>query len=160
MKYCIPITMLSVCLWLMQSAPSIDLEKQKAELLQIHRTDREAHFKTDVELLQQSAPEEFIAVSEGRIDRIKKADEKKHFSEYFAGAKYYEWDDLEQPIIRISDDGSMAWMITRIKVRRTQKNAEGKEAERKFVYAGIMTYEKRDKKWIRIANVSTFEPAN
>ena len=144
----------------MQSAPSIDLEKQKAELLRIHRADREAHFKTDVELLQHSAPEEFIAVSSGKIDRIKKADEEKQFREYFAGAKYYEWDDLEQPIIRVSNDGSMAWMITRIRVRRTQRDREGKQVERKFVYAGIMTYEKRDKKWIRIANVSTFEPAN
>jgi hypothetical protein len=159
MKYCIPIAMLSVCLWLMQSASSIDLEKEKADLLQIHRTDREAHFKTDVELLQQSAPEEFIAVSNGKIERIKQAVERQQFSEYFAGAKYYEWDDLEPPIIRISNDASLAWMITRMKVRRVQKDAAGKEVERKFVYAGIMTYEKLGGRWVRVANVSTFEPS-
>ncbi len=65
---------------------------------------------------------------------------------------------MEEPIIRISQDGSMAWMITRVRVRRTQKDATGKEREQKFNYAGIMTYEKKDGKWMRVANVSTSEP--
>jgi hypothetical protein len=111
-----------------------------------------------VELLQQDAPEEFIAVSGGKVYRSKKADGRKQFTEYFRGAKYYEWDDVEEPILRISKDGSMAWMITRVRVRRTQKDAAGVEREEKFVYAGIMTYEKQAGKWMRVANVSTFEP--
>jgi hypothetical protein len=51
-------------------------------------------------------------------------------------------------------------MITRIRVKRTQKDAAGVEKERKFIYAGIMTYEKKAGKWLRVANVSTFEPPN
>ncbi len=41
------------------------------------------------------------------------------------GATYYEWDDVEEPIVRVSNDGSMAWMITRVRVRRTQKGDAG-----------------------------------
>ena len=52
----------------------------------------------------------------------------------------------------------MAWMITRVRVRRVQKDTAGVEREERFVYAGIMTYEKRKGKWVRVANVSTFEP--
>ena len=81
------------------------------------------------------------------------------FTGYFRDAKYYEWDDVEEPIIRISNDASMAWMITRTRVRRVQKTADGTEKEEKFVYAGIMTYEKRDGRWVRVANVSTAEPS-
>jgi hypothetical protein len=135
-------------------------EKEKAELLRMHKAAREAHFKTDVGLLQKSSPEEFIAVSRGKIHRVRKADERKRFEEYFRGAKYYEWDDIEEPIVSVSKDGSMGWVITRIRVRRTQKDAAGAEQEEKFVYAGIMTFEKRDGKWVRVANVSTFEPPN
>lgn len=135
-------------------------EKARAELLRVHQSDREAHFKTDIELLLRNAPEEFITVSSGKIHRVTKSDERKHFTGYFKDAKYYEWDDLEEPIIRISRDGSMAWMITRIRVRRTQKSEAGAEREQKFIYAGIMTYEKLDGKWVRVANVSTFEPSN
>ena len=143
-----------------QTQTPVYLEKEKSELLRLHKTDREAHFKTDVDLLQQSSPEEFIAVSGGKIHRTDKATERKQFEGYFRGAKYHEWDDVEEPIIRISKDGSMAWMITRIRVKRTQKDAAGEETERKFIYAGIMTYEKKAGKWVRVANVSTFEPLN
>jgi hypothetical protein len=136
---------------------AVDLEKEKADLLVLHKADREAHFKTDVDLLQASSPDEFISVSDGKIYRTTKADERKRFTDYFKDAKYQEWDDVEAPVVRIAKDASMAWMITRVRVIRTQKDATGVERERKFIYAGIMTYEKRAGKWIRVANVSTFE---
>lgn len=137
-----------------------NLEREKAELLRLHRSAREAHFKTDVEMLFENSPEEMISVSRGKISRPGKAEGRKMFAEYFRGAKYYEWDDAEEPIISVSKDASMAWMITRIRVRRVQRDAAGAEREEKFVYAGIMTYEKRDGRWVRVANVSTFEPPN
>src|SRR3954466_3940565 len=137
--------------------PSADLEKEKAELLRIHKSDREAHFMTDVDRLLENSPEVFISVGRGEINRSSKEDAHKMFTGYFKDAKYYEWDDLEEPIVRVSNDASMAWMITRYKVRRVQKQADGTEKEQKFVYAGIMTYEKRNGRWIRVANVSTFE---
>src|SRR3954447_21127422 len=138
--------------------PSADLEKEKAELLRIHKSDREAHFRTNVDWLLENSPEEFISVGRGKINRSSKDDARKMFSGYFRDAKYYEWDDAEEPIIRISNDASMAWMITRTRVRRVQKKADGAEQEEKFVYAGIMTYEKRDGRWVRVANVSTADP--
>ena len=141
-----------------QAQPPVDLEKEKAELLRLHRSGREAHFKTDVELLLANSPEEYVGVRAGKISRSTKAGARKMFTEYFRGAKYYEWDDLEEPIIRVSKDGSMAWMITRVRVRRVQKDKAGAEVEEKFVYAGLTTYEKQGGKWMRAANASTFEP--
>src|SRR5205823_14662808 len=95
------------------AGPSADLEKEKAELLRIHKSDRDAHFKTDVDRLLENSPEEFISVGRGKINRSSKEDAHKMFTGYFRDAKYYEWDDVEEPIIRISNDASMAWMITR-----------------------------------------------
>jgi hypothetical protein len=45
----------------------------------------------------------------------------------------------------------------RTRIRRVQKKPDGTEKEEKAVYAGIMTYEKRDGRWVRVANVSTAE---
>ena len=140
-----------------QAQSKVDLEKEKAELLKIHEAGRRAHFNTDVNLLLEGAPDQFISVSRGKISRSTPADTRKMFESYFKDAKYFEWDDLEPPIVRVSADASMAWMIVRTKVRRTQKDSSGAEREEKFVYAGIMTYEKRDGRWVRVANVSTFE---
>jgi hypothetical protein len=154
------IPLLVACAASASAEPSADLEKEKAELLRIHKADREAHFKTDVDALLENSPEEFISVGRGKINRSSKEDARKMFTGYFRDAKYYEWDDAEEPIIRISNDASMAWMITRTRVRRVQKKADGAEQEEKFVYAGIMTYEKRDGRWVRVANVSTAEQLN
>jgi hypothetical protein len=123
----------------------------------VHRADRQSHFQTDANLLVRHSSDEFISVSNGKISRATRAEVKQAFEASFKNAKYFEWDDLEPPIIKVSNDASMAWMIVRIKVRRTQRDESGKENERSFVYAGIMTYEKRNGKWLRIANVSTFE---
>lgn len=139
---------------------SVDVEREKAELLRLHRASREAHFKTDADLLVKDAPEVMVSVSRGKINRPSREDTRRMFTEYFRGAKYFEWDDLEEPVVSVSRDGSMAWMITRIRVRRVQRDASGAEREEKFVYAGIMTYEKRGGRWTRVANVSTFEPPN
>ena len=160
MKPLTVILLFVACAVCASAQPSVDLEKEKAELLRLHRSDREAHFKTDVDALLANSPDEFISVGRGKINRSKQADVRKMFTGYFRDAKYHEWDDLEEPIVRVSNDGSMGWMITRTKVRRVQKNAAGEEKEEKFVYAGIMTYEKRDERWVRVANVSTFEPQN
>lgn len=48
-------------------------------------------------------------------------------------------------------------MITRTKVRRVQVDESGGRRELEFIYAGIMTDEKRKEQWICTANVSTFE---
>ena len=159
-KYFVILLFLVVSPSATRAQAAVDLEKEKAELLRLHKADREAHLRTDVELLQRSSPEEFISVSRGKIHRAQKSDERKLFTEYFRGAKYYEWDDAEDPIVRVSKDGSMAWMITRVRVRRTQKGPTDEEKEEKFIYAGIMTYEKVDGRWVRVANVSTFESPN
>lgn len=128
------------------------------QLLKIHESDRRAHFETNATQIMEHATDKFISVSNGKIQQSTRGDNLKFFEEYFKGAKYYEWDDLEPPIVRVSDDASMAWMIVRTKVRRAQTQSDGKTTERSFVYAGIMTYEKKDGQWVRVANVSTFEP--
>src|SRR3954471_12118199 len=127
MKHLTIILLVVACAVCASAQPSANLEKEKAELLRLHKLDREAHFKTDLDLLLQTAPEEFISVSRGKISRSSKADDRKMFAQYFRDAKYYEWDDMEEPIIRISNDATMAWMITRTRIRRVQKNAAGGE---------------------------------
>jgi hypothetical protein len=137
---------------------SVDLEREKAELLRLHRNDREAHFKTDVALLQERTPDVMISVANGRVRRVPKAEQRQSFTEWFRGATYQEWDDLEDPIVRVSNDATMAWIITRLRVRRLKKGADGVERQEGFVYAGIMTYEKVNGRWMKVANVSTVEP--
>jgi hypothetical protein len=53
----------------------------------------------------------------------------QNFARYFAGAIYYEWEDLQPSIVQVAQDASIAWMIVRTKVRRTQAAAVGQVEE-------------------------------
>jgi hypothetical protein len=133
------------------------VEKAKQELLAIHASHRKAHFDTDAQALITNQAESCIYVRDGAIHHTSRDASLQQFERYFENATYYEWDDLEPPIIQVSQDASLAWMITRTKVRRAQLDESGEPRESEFVYAGVMMYEKRDGQWICTANVSTFE---
>jgi sugar lactone lactonase YvrE len=141
------------------SGPSarVDPEAARRELLALHEADRRAHFATDAALLASSGGPSFLSVSRGRLEHIAPEAERAFFEDYFRGARYEAWDDLEPPVVRVSDDGSMAWMITRLRVKRSGPGPDGKPQEQAAVYAGVMTYAKRGGRWIRTGNVSTFE---
>jgi len=138
---------------------AIDLDQETAELLRIHAQDRQAHFGLDPELILEHQGEPFVTVGNGRIDEASRDEVGAHFARYFAGAAYTEWDDLEPPRVRISADATLAWMIVRNRVLRSQTQPDGTVVQRQFVYAGLTGYVKRNGTWYRIANVSTFEPA-
>jgi hypothetical protein len=132
--------------------PPVDLDRERAALLEMHRREIRAHIERDAAWIGATTAEEFVSATGGRIDRTTRKDVQSFFEKYLEGATYPVYEDLEPPIIRISDDGSMAWILSRMKVRRIEDGAE-----RSFVYAGIMTYEKRDGAWVRVSNASTFE---
>lgn len=134
------------------------IAQARQELLAIHAHDRRAHFATDADALLAYHPDTFINVRDGAIRRMPRETIRENFKTYFANAEYHEWDDLEPPVIQIAQDASIAWMIVRTRSRRTKTDDLGNAQQEEFVYAGIMTYEKREGQWIRTANVSTFEP--
>ena len=136
----------------------VDLERERAALLRQHQLDREAHFKRDARALVNGFAAETVYVRDGRVERRTKADNLRRVEKYFASAEFSEWDDLEPPVIRISPDGKMAWMIVRMKAKYTHTDEKGEKRAKEFVCAWLSTYEKQDGRWLHVANASTFRP--
>jgi uncharacterized protein (TIGR02246 family) len=130
----------------------------KAELLALHQADRRAHFDCDVDAILSTIGPDFTFVRDGKIKVMTRDAVRKQFTQYFDGAQFSAWDDLEPPIIHVSPDGQMGWMIVRVKVVYTKTDSSGKKSEDESVIAWMSAYEKRDGKWLHIANASTFEP--
>jgi hypothetical protein len=128
----------------------------RAALLDILSEMRRAHFTTDVALLLAHDADPLLVVCEGEIKASSRAEMVARFTDNFRGATYQEWDYVEQPIIRMSDDASIAWAISRVRVRRTIRRPGDTEDEQRFIYAGVDTYERRGESWVHTANVSTF----
>jgi hypothetical protein len=140
--------------------PPVDVEAAKAELLALHQADRRAHFARDVNALVAALPPEFkfTFVRDGRIETQSRDNLRHRFTEYFLGAEFSAWDDLEPPIVHVSPDGRMGWMIVRVKIAYTKTDATGAKSKEETVMAWMSAYEKRDGKWLHVANVTTVEP--
>ena len=134
------------------ASPAPDLAAERNALLEMHRAEIRAHVELDAAALAEDHGDDFVSVTRGKISRSSSDETRRFFESYFEGASYPQYEDAQPPIVRVSDDGSMGWIISRTRVRRVK---DGKESS--FVYAGMMAYEKRNGRWVRVANVSTFE---
>ena len=146
-----PVTILKLPLEV-PGAPAPDLAAERQALLDLHLAANRAHIELDAEALARDHGDDFVSATRGKISRSTKAQTREFFTGYFKGASYPQYEDIEPPIVRVSDDASMGWVLTRTRVRRVEN---GKEEG--FVYAGVMMYEKRNGRWVRVGNASTFE---
>ena len=130
----------------------------KAELLALHQSARGAHFNRDVSAFLDGMGTEVIAVRDGKVEVRSRDEVRKRVTEYFEGAEFSAWDDLEPPIIRASPDGKMGWMIARVRVAYTKTDAAAAKAKEDTVMAWMSAYEKREGKWLLVANATTVQP--
>lgn len=130
----------------------------KEELLAVHQAVRRAHFNRDANFIVAGIGPEFTMVREGDIRVMSREDVCKQFTEYFRGAEFSAWDDLEPPIIRVSPGGKMGWMIVRVRIAYTKTDAGGATSKEDTVMAWMSAYEKHDGKWLLVANATTSKP--
>ena len=128
----------------------------RGELLRVQQVELEAHLKTDASLLMPAAGN-MVSVSNGKISQTTPEATQAFFTNYFRNAAYPQYENAEPPVVGVSQDGSLGYVISRVRAHRVETAADGTKREGRFVYAGIMVYEWRDGKYVRVANVSTFE---
>ena len=136
----------------------VDAEAEKIALLTVHLADIEAHRAGDVSALLATIPEEILTVSDGEVIHQTHEEIRTFFTDYLAGTEYSRYEDLNVPHAEVSADGTLGWVISRMAVERNEPDGQGGRRTRAFTYAGIMTYAKREGRWVKTANVSTFAP--
>jgi ketosteroid isomerase-like protein len=136
-------------------ARPVDLEAERAELLRLHEEQRVAHLNADADLLISAQADDFVDIGDGRIDRPGREANRARFQDYLDSVEFLEWDDISPPVIRISADASMAYVIVHKRVRLIR---EGDDQEEHTVYAWLETYEKRAGEWRLTTVASTDRP--
>lgn len=134
--------------------PSPDLAADRAALLRLHQEQRTAHLERKAELLTGSFADTFYSVSHGRVTTPARDASTERFQAYFDHASFRVWDDLTPPVIRISPDGQMAYVIVQKRVGLQPKDSTS-APEPDTIYAWIATYEKLYGQWRLTALAST-----
>lgn len=132
--------------------------KAMNEIAALLKQARVAHFTRNAKLLVSTFAEDFSSVSSGKISKPSREASLTRFQNYLNNSTFIEWDDITPPIIKVSDDASMAYALVHKKVRLTAKNEIGKEEEETEIFAWIETYRKIKGEWKLTAVVSTNTP--
>lgn len=132
-------------------------EAERRALLALQEIERRAHLEKDPGLLVSLFADDFASVADGRVAMSSRNEQRERFAAYLGAVEFLEWDDVEPPVVRISDDGTLAWVRVVKSVRLVP--VDDPEAEPAHtVFAWLETWEKRDGEWRLTSVTSTDRP--
>ena len=135
-----------------------DPVKEKEKILTLHNAQRDYHFNKDSIAFVNQLSQHFISVNKGIISQPKKEETLARYNGYFSAVEFVKWDDVSEPIIKFSDDGSMAYTIVDKIVTVTYKDQEGNTAEGETHFAWTAIYKKYGQEWKIDCVTSTEKP--
>jgi hypothetical protein len=138
--------------------PRPDLGADRAALLRLHELAQTAHLGKRADLLVASFADSFLNISRGVVTLRPPEESRVRLQAYFDRSTFLEWADLAPPIIRISPDGQMAYVIVQKRVRLTAPDSAGVPRPNHTIFAWVELYEKRGGRWTLMAVASTDRP--
>ena len=126
------------------------------KLLALHRGVMDDHFFERYKDLKTSRADSLVIVNRGRVDVVSSHSFDKRFESILSTRKHSRYDDLIRPIVRISRDGTLAWVIVQVKVEGIIDGIDNETDDFDFISAWVELYEKKDDQWRMVGNVSNF----
>ena len=137
-------------------APSLDA---RAKLLALHEDVMRAHRESNADLLLRSEAPDSVSANRGQITQPTLDERRARFQQYLASTRFAEYIDLVPPVVKVSNDGSLGWVIVQVRGSGMQTTQDGGSQPLVFESAWIELYERRGDNWYRIGNVSNFKPS-
>lgn len=134
---------------------TFSIEEEKKNILAQHNAQRGFHFEKDSIAFANQLSDHFISVNKGIISKPKKEATISRYHGYFSSVEFVKWDDVTPPIIKFSDDGSMAYTIVDKIVTVTYKDKEGNTQTGETHFAWTAIYKKYGDEWKIEAVTST-----
>ena len=123
------------------------LSVEKEKILTLHNLQRDYHFNKDSIAFLNQLSDNFISVNKGKITSPKRKETLTRYHRYFSSVEFVKWDDITPPIIKFSDDGSLAYCIVDKLVVLTYEDANKKKVEQKTHFAWTSIYKKYGDEW-------------
>ncbi|WP_435624362.1 hypothetical protein [Flagellimonas sp.] len=135
-----------------------DEDKARKEIYELHNAQRKYHFEKDSISYVNQLSSNYIEVKKGKITRPRLEEKLGRYHSYFSQVEFLKWDDLQEPIIRFSEDGSLAYTIVDKIVEVSYKDENGEETIGQTHFAWTAIYRKTKEGWKVECAISTNEP--
>lgn len=129
----------------------------KEQLLALHRAAIEAHLENDVEIMLKDEAEDYVMGNRGIVTRPTISERRQQLGPYLKATTFEVYRDEIPPIVKVSEDGTLGWVVCQVYVRGKQESGAGEVANLEFGSSWIELYEKRDGRWVRVGNVSNIK---
>ncbi len=124
-----------------------DEKKETNEILKLHNLQRDYHFNRDSIAFANQLSDNFISVNKGKITRPSRQETISRYHSYFSSVEFIKWDDVTEPIIIFSEDGSIAYTIVDKIVQTTYENESGNKESGETHFAWTAIYKKYKDGW-------------
>lgn len=130
-----------------QQAKTVNLDEEREKILELHAQQRAHHFNKDSVAFASQLSENFISVNRGAITTPTYEETVTRYHNYFSAVEFLQWDDVTEPIIRFSEDGTLAYTLVDKMVSVTYDDSEGGTIQDETHYAWTTIYRKYGSEW-------------
>lgn len=125
-----------------------DLEGERRKLLQLDEQARNFHFSKNAKAMADGFSSDFISIDRGVISHPSYDESLQRFDKYFKRVEFIKWDNNTPPVIRFSDDASMAYMAVDKSVILKTNDENGSEIMDTTHFAWLSVFKKINGKWV------------
>jgi len=140
-------------------ARTADRAADEAALRAMHQTVLTAHLEGKVEPWMATEADRIVQANNGVISYPGKAARAAGRSDYLARTRFTVYRDLRDPIVSLSADGTLGWLLAEVETEGVQRGDDGVETPVDATWAWIELYEKQEGAWRGVGNVSNRRPA-
>lgn len=127
-----------------------------AAILHMHELDRQAHLKGDAADIESRLDAQIVVVSEGNITTETKEAMYERLVEGFQKTEYSAWEDINRPVIKVSQDGTMAWAAFNVQSQYVEKQPGAKPRAVNAAISWLSTYDNRAGHWVMTGAATTY----
>ncbi len=137
--------------------PKVDLMAERAAVLKTVAAENAHLLASDTAALRADLPAGDTAynVVNGQIMLMTRANVVAAYD--FANVRYTAVTTLDSPVVHLSPDGRMAWVVVQFRFTYTDRKTAAEQHE--LINAALAVYEKQGGRWVGTALAQTFPPA-
>lgn len=158
-KLLLPVILLTA-VFITSCQPKVDLKKEKEDILKYLEKANKANMEKDLEAWLSLYADSCVYPGNGKIYHYTKEDIKKNMEKVYSNKNHRvsSIDELEKPIIHVSDDASMAWYIVNMRFIIVNKDSIGNERTDSATLSSLYVLEKKNSIWAEVTGVDTYKP--
>ena len=131
-----------------------DVEALKAR----HESVLEFHRQGNVDAWMAQEAEDVVSANRGTISFTSAEERRARRDAYLGSTRFDVYRDLQPPVIKVSDDGTLGWVIAEVEMKGSAASDSGEQVPFEAIWAWIELYEKQGGVWKAIGNVSNRRP--